>query len=371
MSIQQASLKPDTPLFDVDPSRTCSQFLKKYEKRLVGCILGLAGILILSGIIFAIVFPLTASIVILSLASILMVLCCLLDLINTQSDPTAIQPTSFVCRGFPLEESSPVDEDSPIRAPFTIPKYDDLLTTLWTESRWHNLPYKIRPLPDSIQQVVWRLNSNPGIILISTVGDTTEPRTTSECTLMMVNPTDPEMNREDLFWGRYSFYRTVSASCWERAKQTSNNNTILTPGSCSKKCIWETTEGLKNPPNTGLPFYFSHAYNPLTPEYYDPRVAFYACKETYTKCFEEAISGEIPATMVQIPLLFSEANRKDRYDDEDLSIDNPHLKAAKAALVVALQEFSERNPNIFLTVVVVREQGMPIESLLFSSRELN
>ncbi|SYX08882.1 hypothetical protein C834K_0423 [Chlamydia poikilotherma] len=371
MSIQLASLKSDIPSFDVDPSRTCSQFLKKYEKKLLGCILGLAGILILSGIIFAIAFPSAAFILILSLASILMVLCCLLDLINTQSNTMATKTTSSIPLGLPWGEHSPVERESHVGIlPFTIPKYDDLLTTLWTESRWRNLPYGIRPLPDSIQQVVWRLNSNPGIILISTVGDTTQPRITSECTLMMVNPADAEMNREDLFWGRYSFYRTVSASCWEKAKQTSNNSTILTPGACSKKCIWETTEGVRNPPNTGLPFYFSHVYNPLTPEYYDPRTAFHVCKETYIKCFEEAISGEIPATMVQIPLLFSEANRRDRYDDEDLPIDSLHLKAAKAALVVALQEFSEKNPNTFLTVVVVREKGIPIESPLFFSREL-
>ncbi|MEF9497246.1 hypothetical protein [Chlamydia sp. 04-14] len=371
MSVQPSSLKPDTLPLDVDASRTCSQFVKKYEKRLVGSILGLAGVLILSGIIFSIVFPLAASIIVLSLASILMVLCCLLDLINTQSDPTALQPISSVCRGLPPRENSPIDEASIVRIPLSVPKYDDLLTTLWTESRWCNLPYKIRPLPDSVQQAVWRLNSNSGIILISTVGNVTEPRTTSECTLMMVNPTDAEMNRGDLFWGRYSFYSTVSPNCWERAKQTSSGNTILTPGTCSKKCIWETIDGIRNPPNTGLPFYFSHVYNPLTPEYYDPIAAFFACKETYIKCFEEAISGEIPATMVQIPLLFSEANRQNLYDDEDLPSDNPHLKAAKAALVVALQEFSDRNPNIFLTIVVVKEQGMPIESPLFFFRELN
>ncbi|QVE48942.1 hypothetical protein SBV42_04110 [Chlamydia crocodili] len=365
MSIQPTSLKLDIPPHDVDASRTCSQFLKKYEKRLVGCILGLAGVLILSGIVLAIAFPLAASVVILSLASILMVFCCLLDLINTQSDPIAIQPTPFIFPGLPLEANSPIDEESTVRIPFVIPKYDDLLTTMWTESRWCSLPYKIRPLPDSVQQAAWRLNSNPGIILISTVGDVTEPRTTSECTLMMVNPTDAEMNRGDLFWGRYSFYRTVSLDCWDRAKQISSDNTILTPGTCSKKCIWETNEGVRNLPNTGLPFYFSHVYNPLTPENYDPRAAFHACKEAYIKCFEEAISGEIPATMVQIPLLFSEPNRRDRYDDEILPMDNLHLKAAKAALVVALQEFAERNLNIFLTIVVVRKEGMPIEPPLF------
>ncbi len=63
------------------------------------------------------------------------------------------------------------------------PKYDDdLLDTLWTEARWRDLPDQIRPLPDSIQQAVWRLNRRPEIILISTVGDVTLPRTTSKCT---------------------------------------------------------------------------------------------------------------------------------------------------------------------------------------------
>lgn len=64
--------------------------------------------------------------------------------------------------------------------------------------------------------------------------------------------------------------------------------------------------------------------------------------------------------MVQIPLLFSESIRRDPYDG-DFPFDHPYLKAAKAALVVALQEFSERDPNTSLTVVVVREEGMPIE----------
>ncbi|AAP05144.1 hypothetical protein [Chlamydia caviae] len=361
MSIQPVSLKPEASLFQIDSSRSCSQFVEKHEKKLLGCILGLAGVLTLLGISLAMAFPSAAFIITLSLVPILMILCCLLDLINTKSDPNStVQPTSFPCRELLCRKNSSLDGKSAADLP-TVPKYDDLLTTLWTASWWCHLPYKIRPLPDSVQQSVWRLNSNPGIILISTVGDVTVPRTTSECTLMMVNPTDAQMNKEDLFGGRYPFYKTISSHCWNRAKQTPNHSPILTPGTCSKKCIWETNKGLKNPPNTGLPFYFSHVYNPITLECYDPRAAFYLCKETYIKCFEEAISGESPATMVQMPLLFSEANRGSSLDPEELPFDNPHLKAAKAALVVALQEFSERHPNTSLTIVVVRERGMPIE----------
>lgn len=88
-----------------------------------------------------------------------------------------------------------------------------MLDTLWTEARWRDLPDQIRPLTYSIQQGVWRLNRHPDIILISTVGDVTLPRTTSKCTLMMVNPTNTAMTREDIFWGRYTFYKTVSGDC--------------------------------------------------------------------------------------------------------------------------------------------------------------
>ncbi len=365
MCIQPSPLKLlKVPSPSLNTPKSYSGLLKTHEKSIVACILSLSAVLILSSIIFAMAYPSAVFSIVLSLAFSLMILCCLLDFINmkTSSIPP-LQQSSFNCgdlltKKYPYQ---PMEVRSVVKAPTVPPKYNDLLATLWTEARWRDLPHRIRPLPDSIQQAVWRLNRNPEVILISTVGDVTLPRTTSECTLMMVNPTNTEMTREDIFWGRYTFYKTVSTDCWNRAKQTSTKNAYLTPGTCSKKCLWETIDKSKNPPNTGLPFWFSHVYNPLSPECYDPLRSFEICKETYIKCFEEAILGEIPATMVQIPLLFSESIRRDPYDDEDLPFDHPHLKAAKAALVVALQEFSERHPNSSLTVVVVKERGMPIE----------
>ncbi|QXE27191.1 hypothetical protein [Chlamydia buteonis] len=353
-------LKPLSP--SLNTPKPYSDLLKIHEQSIVACILSLSSVIILSSIIFAIAYPSAVFIIVLSLAFSLVILCCLLDFINTKtSSIPSLQQSSFnSCDLLTKKYQCQPKVRSVVKAPTVLPQYNDLLDTLWTEARWRDLPHQIRPLPDSIQQAVWRLNGNPEIILISTVGDVTLPRTTSECTLMMVNPTNAEMTREDIFWGRYTFYKTVSTDCWNRAKQTSTKHSYLAPGTCSKKCLWETIDESRNPPHTGLPFWFSHVYNPLSPECYTPLSSFEICKETYIKCFEEAISGEIPATMVQIPLLFSESIRRDQYDD-DLPFDNPYLKAAKAALVVALQEFSDRNPNSSLTVVVVRERGMPVE----------
>ncbi|WP_375793301.1 hypothetical protein O1W69_04145 [Chlamydia sp. 12-01] len=368
MSVHPIPLTLKEPPSPTNSSKTCTQLLRRQRKNVVAYVLILAGVLTLAGTISAVAFPPVAYIIILSLAFCLIILCCLLDFINTKtSSGTEMRLSSLPHRGLLYREDNSSKGKSLILKPFTIPSYNYLLTTHWSEPRWRSLPHKIRPLPDSVQQAVWQLNSNPGIILISTVGDVTQPRTTSECTLMMVNPSDLEINRSDLFWGRYAFYDIVSPDCWNKAKETLNAG-ILTPGTCSKKCIWETIKGERNSPNTGLPFYFSHVYNPLTSEYYNPGAAFHLCKETYIKCFEEAVSGEIPATMVQIPLLFSEADRKDRYDAEDLPMDNPNLQAAKSALVAAIQEFSDKNPNTNLTIVIVKEQGMPIEySYMFPS----
>ncbi|WP_306689452.1 hypothetical protein [Chlamydia abortus] len=346
-----------------------------HEKSIVACIFSLAAAIILSSMIFAIAYPSAVFIIVLSLAVSLMILCCLLDFINTKtSSMPPVQQSSFNCgdlltKDYPYQpitvqsvvtEPTVITEPAIVKEPTLPPTYDELLDTLWTEARWRDLPDQIRPLPDSIQQAVWRLNRHPDIILISTVGDVTLPRTTSKCTLMMVNPTNTAMTREDVFWGRYTFYKTVGGDCWNQAKQTATKNSYLAPGTCSKKCRWETIDESRNPPNTGLPFWFSHVYNPPSPECYTPLQSFEICKETYIQCFEEAILGENPATMVQIPLLFSESIRRDPYDG-DFPFDHPYLKAAKAARVVALQEFSERHPNTSLTVVVVRKEGMPIE----------
>ncbi|BAE81381.1 hypothetical protein [Chlamydia felis Fe/C-56] len=347
----------------VDSSKNCAKLLSKHEKIFVACILGLAGILTLSGITLAIIYPSATLIIVLSLLFCLTVLSCLLDCINTQSASPAPallqQQTPFIHPKLYLRENSPITDSS--RIPSTMPQYPNLLSTLWTESRWSNLPHQIRPQPSSIQQTVWRLNSNPGIILISTVGDITKPRTISECTLIMVNPADETLTGDDPFEELYPFYGTVSTRCWEEAKQTRNGKPSLTPGSCSIKFRWESVEGDSYYPNSGLPFWFSHVYNPPLLDQYDPVAAFLLCKETYTNCFEEAISGNIPATMVQIPLLFSETMQEDCLDDENLQARLYLKHSPKTALVVALQEFSERHPHISLTVVVVKDREMPIE----------
>ncbi|WP_348663951.1 hypothetical protein [Chlamydia vaughanii] len=338
MSVSQTSTQ-QTPVKTQRPRNTCASWIRT-EKFRVGLILGITCILLLSGILVGIFVPSQIFTIVLILLLCLATAIILLDFVKTQPHFKISPPA--------LDKVSPPSVEDPQPTQINIPKYQDLLKMHWRAARWRNLPHNIRPLPDSIQNAAWRLTDNPNITLISTVGDITVPLTTSECTLMMINPYSPE----HLSCGDNPFIDAVSSECWKNAKQTHDTGHIFHPGACSVKCLWESSQGIQSTANSGWPYWFAHVYSPKA-AYLNPETAFTLCKITYTKCFEEAVSGSNPATMIQMPLLFSGSTGLDE--------SCPFLDASKSALVSALQDFSTQHPNTSLTIVIAREVGMALE----------
>ncbi|QVE48968.1 macro domain-containing protein [Chlamydia crocodili] len=264
--------------------------------------------------------------------------------------PTPAQPQDL-----PASVTQALPTDAPVSL-LPIPSAQQLLDS-WTQlpsSNSIDTP-KFDPVDAATTFKGWKV-PNTKTILVSTCGDITKPRfTTQGLCPMLVNAANDTMYRGGGGTNKF-FTKAVSVEGW---RNSTENKRMLQIGECLAG-KWINADGTNNDSNPAGPALLAQLLGPMASQINnDPERCYQVVTQAYENCLTKALQKD--SMYVQVPLISSSIYAPDpNLVVNGRNVRNQWIDAVKAALVTAVQNFATQNPNVQMILVVTDINNPPL-----------